>query len=450
MSSRRTVRIEIPPRVAPRAFHSQRASLCQLLLGLALLLTACEGLGGLSISPAVPADASDAPSGSSTDTLSAESNLAPMQLAGDVLIWHSLKNADLAFLTEAMEAVGRDFPDVALSHRYVAPHETVPHLLRAILSGEGPDLLITPASRLPELRAENLVSPLNQFVSETELEGLIASSIFGLIHDQQLQGLPLWAEAVMLFANTDLIAVGDIPSDTTELISKAEEAPSPLLGLYASLFHLSWGLPAFGGVLFDADYQVVLDQSPGGADFLRWLHEAHRTPGITVTTDYEMLRSSFLQGTLPLFVDGPWLLAAAEEALGRDLDIRPLPDGPFGTSEPWLTVEAITLVAGKSADRQRTGIGVGLALMRKTEAMLGKSDRLPAMQDRMNEGSRAQRRFRELLPRTRHMPHVRELDSAWRLSHDLLEAILTGEIDSRAIETQLARFALLTNEENRD
>ena len=369
-------------------------------------------------------------------------------MAGEVEIWHSLSAADLEFLEEAVRQMGASYPSLSLSHTYVAPHRLTADLLKAILSGQGPELLLAPASRLPELHAEGLVTPLDTLMREEDLENLVAPALFGLIHEQSLLGLPLWAETVMLYVNTDLIAPADVPENTDELLALAQGRTAPVAGMYLSLFHLSWGFQAFGGVLFDAEHKVVLDQSAGGTAFLTWLQQAHASPGIAVNSNYHSLRKSFLAGEMPLFLDGPWTLAAAEDALGQSLSIHEIPAGPVGPGRPWLTTEAILLIPGQSQAQRLVSARIARELIALDDEMIDIAHRLPVTQHRMNSGSRATRSFRRLLSFTQHMPHVSEMTSVWRLGNPLLAKALQADASPADLSAEVAYFALLANEEN--
>ena len=373
-------------------------------------------------------------------------NVVP-EIAGELEIWHSLSGVDLEFLEEATVQLSDSYPELNLTLSFVAPHSVVSELLKAILSGRGPQLLLAPASRLPELNAEGLVTPFNTS-REEQLEVLVPSALFGLIHNQTLLGLPLWVETVMLYVNTDLIAPNNVPDNTDQLLALAQEASEPVLGLYLSLFHLSWGFQAFGGVLFDSEHRVVLDQSDEGSHFLDWLQQANASPGIWVSNNYNALKESFLTGELPLFLDGPWSLATAEGALGNSLTVHEIPAGPFGPSRPWLTTEAILLVPGQSKLQEQISIEIAFEMITLTDEMIGIAHKLPATQSRMQSGPRATRRFRDLLLYTKHMPHVAEMDSVWRLVNNMLLEILLAELLPGDTSSRVARFALLANEEN--
>lgn len=448
----------LPARGTP--FHNAMAGLQLLLrrIGIIFLICSLPTLLLCCVASEVNLESDSIPSTTPTKSKGStpatpEPTESPTQvnvewpIAGEAEIWHSLSGPDLEFLEEAIVQLSDSYPDLNLSLSFVAPHNLISELLKAILSGEGPQLLVAPASRLPELNAEALVKPFDA-LREEDLKSLVPSALFGLIHDQKLFGLPLWVETVMLYANTDLIAQNKVPQDTAELMALAQEATSPVLGLYPSLFHLSWGFQAFGGVLFDSEYKVVLDQSVGGSQFLDWLQQADSIPGIDVNTDYNSLLLSFLEGESALFLDGPWTLAAAEDALGNSLSIHEIPAGPFGPARPWLTTEALLLVPGQSQTQEFVSATIAAEMVVLVDEMIGIAHRLPASQLRMQQGSRATGKFRDLLLTTTHMPHVSEMSSVWRLANELLLQTLAAEPSQGGTSVQVSRFALLANEEN--
>lgn len=366
-------------------------------------------------------------------------------LQGDIAIWHSLSDTEHPVLASMLDQLSRTHPDLDLTSVYMEPHRVPEQLLNAILSGTGPNLLVAPASHFPDLRAEHLVTSWNDVLRDEDLAAFVPPALFGLIHESALMGIPLWAETVMLFVNTDLVSRSEMPDDLEQLLTQATHAPAPILGLYPSLFHLSWGFPAFGGVLFDTQYRVVLDQSDGGALFLAWLRRANRTPGIRVSMDYAALKQAFLDGEMPLFIDGPWLLPEAEAALGSALQIRGIPEGPAGPSRPWLTTEAVFLVAGQSEVQQALSARTALLMAGMEEHIVDTVHRLPAVQDASNLGPAPVRQFRKLLPAALQMPHVPELQSVWPLGQEMLQKAVNTE---EKTEDLVARFALLANEEN--
>ncbi len=366
-------------------------------------------------------------------------------MSGTVLIWHSWIDADHEALTAILDRIRAEHPRLVLAPQFVEAHQVPTRLLNAILAGEGPQLLLAPASRYPELKDDELIIPFNTVVQAEDLALFVSPALYGLIHDAQLMGLPIWAETVMLYVNTDMWPWAKVPDTTAQLLELAAQADQPFLGLYQNLFHLYWGLPAYGSVLFDADYRVVLDQSVGAAEFLTWLAAASATPGIDVSRDYARLQQAFQNQELALLVDGPWNLSAFHLALGDALRIREIPSGPAGVARPWLTTEAIFLIAGQTPEQQLISARTALLMTDSEQILIEKAQRLPAIQDQMNIGPASVQEFRELLSLTHHMAHRHEMTSVWRHGQDMLQHAVTSGDDTEALVQQ---FALMVNEEN--
>ncbi len=410
------------------------------LIAASSFVTGCESLGTSSPSSTAVVRVTTTPSGSQEDTTSSTASLA-----GTFFIWHSWTGSDYEALVTILEQIQQEHPHLILAPQFVEASQLPTQLLNAILAGAGPHLLLAPAAWYPQLQADELIIPFNDVVQEADLSHFVAPALFGLIHDGRLMGLPIWAETVMLYVNTDLMSWSKVPNSTEELLALAKTAELPLLGLYTNLFHLSWGFPAYGSVMFDTEYRVVLDQSAGSAAFLAWLSTAAATPGIDVSRDYENLKQAFLRQELALFVDGPWSLPEFSQALGNALRIRDIPAGPAEEARPWLTAEAVYLVAGQTDLQKQVSARLALLMSEAEETLIATAYRLPAVQKNMNLGSTPVQEFRALLPMAHYMAHRPEMVSVWKHGQEMLQDTVTDTQDPEALVT---RFTLLVNEEN--
>src|SRR5690606_33141358 len=130
---------------------------------------------------------------------------------------------------------------------------------------------------------------------------------------------------VALYVNNALVPPEGIPQDTTSLLASAATTTTAGIGLYATLFHTYWGLPAYGAQLINDEGIVTLDQSSGAAEYLTWLNTLNNTPGSYVNSDYGMLLDRFKKGEFAYLVDGPWALPDLRTVLGDALSVSPLP-----------------------------------------------------------------------------------------------------------------------------
>ena len=404
-----------------------------------LVLTACgRGPAPASTPEPVPTQAVQA-------TATPEPTSEPEhKLSGDLVLWHSWQGEDMEILHSILDRLRVENPDLYLETVHVNPSEVPERLLDAILAGNGPSLLLAPIARYPELAATDLVQPLNGYMDRVQDVGLLPSALFGNIVDSSLVALPVWVETITLYVNTDLMAADEVPGTLDDLLTRANVSDRPLLGLYISPFHLGWGFPAFGAVMLDAGYRVVLDQQPGAEAWLTWLREANRSNGIWLSQDYAELQRAFRHGELPMIIDGSWAVDILVTALGDRLRALPIPAGPAGPARPFATTESLFVVAGLSGRDTDTGVMAALAIV-DLAAETGHTTRgLPAAQRETETGPPVVRDFRGLLDQTVPLYAGADAKAVWDLAQTMFEQALAGR--ETPVEL-IARFALLANEQ---
>ncbi len=430
-----------PQERAVRAFRAAARLILSMALGLALAACFSEPVPGPIPEPAptnsAPATATPLPSPTSTPEPG---------LAGDIVLWHSWNGEDLKLLNSMLDRLQSDHPDLYLDAVHVGPSEVRQRLLDAILAGNGPGLLLAPIARYPDLASENLVQSLNGYMDLVQQANLLPSAWYGNTIASSLVALPAWAETVALYVNTDLIAPDEVPRTLDDLLARADLSNSPLLGLYISPFHLGWGFPAYGAVMLDAGYHVVLDQQPGAETWLTWLREANQSGGIWFSQDYAELQRAFRHGELPMIIDGSWTLDSFLATLGDSLRVLPIPAGPAGPARPFVTSESFFVIAGQSPRDTDASVMAALALIELAADSRHTTRGLPAAQRESEADPRAVRALKVLLGQTVPMhvgPGARVI---WDLAQIMFERALAGQEPPADL---VARFALLANEQTR-
>ena len=240
--------------------------------------------------------------------------------AGRIVLWHSWGSGDGDALAAILSDFQTKYPQVTVDTLFVADTDLPKAYADAVLAGSGPDLVLAPTWWLSDFVDLGVVQPLDMSVDAATLDGYWPAAVDNLRWDGQLYGLPTDFELVSLFVNTAL-APGGAPATTADMLAQAQAAPTQGAGLYNSLYHLFWGLPAYGGRLFDDNGVVVLDQGGDVGGYLTWLRQMSQTPGSYVDTDYGMLLDRFKKGEFAYFVDGPWAIDELSAALGPSLAV---------------------------------------------------------------------------------------------------------------------------------
>ncbi|MBK8049409.1 MAG: extracellular solute-binding protein [Anaerolineales bacterium] len=179
-------------------------------------------------------------------------------------------------------------------------HPSFPDLAQgyadAVNGGGGPDLVLAPTWWLTDFVSVGVVQPLDELVTPNEIAQYYPATVDNLRWQGTLYGLPTNFELVSLFVNRALADPANAPATMDALLAQAQITTTQGIGLYNSLYHLFWGIPAYGGQLFDDQGVAMLDQTGNTAGYLQWLKEISKTPGSFIDTDYGMLLDRFQEG----------------------------------------------------------------------------------------------------------------------------------------------------------
>lgn len=366
---------------------------------------------------------------------------------GRIVLWHSWGRGDGDALAKVLENFNAQYPQVTVDTLFVADSELPKAYADAVLAGSGPDLVLAPTWWLSDFVQLGVVQPLDMQVDAQTLDGYWPAAVDNLRVDGQLYGLPTSFELVSLFVNSALTGGNPPPATTADLLAQAQVAPTQGAGLYDSLYHLYWGLPAYGGQLFDANGAVVIDQGGDVASYLAWLRQMSQTAGTYVDTDYGMLLDRFKKGEFAYFVDGPWAIDDLKAALGDNLAVVPLPAGPNGPAAPWLYANG-AMINPKSTPEQQ-----GLALLfaeyltsaESGSILAGTAQRLPANRNAVVGDNPIVQGFMNQAATAQAMPNRPEMEAVWGYLGDMLIKVVDGGADPAAT---VRDTAALTNEAN--
>jgi arabinogalactan oligomer/maltooligosaccharide transport system substrate-binding protein len=239
---------------------------------------------------------------------------------------------------------------------FVAHDDLLQSYAQAVENGGGPDLLLAPNWWLQEMVALEIAQPLDDLVSTEELSVYWPAALDSLRWQETLYGLPAHFNLTGLYVNNTLAPPQGPPVTTSDMLDLARQSTTFGTGLYANLFHLYWGFPAYGAQLTDGDGRAILDQNDGAAAYLTWLINLDETQGSHVDLDYGMLLDRFKKGEFAFFVDGPWALPDLRDALGDSLAVAPLPSGPAGPAGPWVYTESVFVNPVSTPQQQKLAL----------------------------------------------------------------------------------------------
>lgn len=371
----------------------------------------------------------------------------PDLTTGRLVLWHSWAESEADALAQMLQAFQALYPGVQVDTLFVAYNDLPQSYADAVQSGGGPDLVLAPNWWLNDMVAAQVVQPLDALLTDETRNAYWPVTLDNLRRDNQLYGLPTHFELVSLFYNRALVAPDQLPPTTDDLLQQARQTPARGIGLYASLYHLYWGLRGYGTQLLDEQGRIVLDQGDGAADFLQWLVTVKQTPGAFVDEDYGMLLDRFKKGEFAYLVDGPWAINELQAALGDNLGVARLPAGPAGPAQPWLSADGVFLNPAVAPEQQQRALVLALHLTSAAsgEILARVAHRLPAHRNAQLGNDRLLQGFLDQAAQAEAMSTQPEMVNVWGYSGDMLLKVLNGVADPKTV---VKETATLINEAN--
>jgi arabinogalactan oligomer/maltooligosaccharide transport system substrate-binding protein len=351
----------------------------------------------------------------------------PEIASGTVTLWHSWARQDGDALAQILENFTAENPAVTVQTLFVAYNDLPQAYADAVAAGGGPDLILAPAWWLQELTAVGALLPLSDKLDVSESDQWMAAALDNLTIDGTLYGLPTNYELVGLYYNRALVEEASLPATSYDLLALADADPVQGIGLYLNFYHLYWGIPAYGGELFDESGQVVLDKTPGAAQFLKWLLQVSKTPGSFVSLDYGMLLDRFKKGEFAFFVDGPWSSGELRQALGDNLGVASLPAGSSGPARPWLSGDGVFLNPVVAAAQQKLALLLArhIASAPSGTILAQTAGRLPAHRE-VQVSDPILRGFVSQAETALSEPHRTQMSQVWGYAGDMLVKVIDG------------------------
>lgn len=429
--------------------------LAGLLVLLLTLFAACEDsppvgevaidqdvTGQVAAGNAVQAAGNETPAaaGGQLQSLLPTATATPTPLAGRIVLWHSWAEGDGDALAAILTEYQRTQPNVIVDTLYVAYPDLAQAYADAVAGGGGPDLVLAPNWWLNGLAEAAVVQPLDGLISAEEMASYWPAALDNFRLNGRLYGLPTNYEVTSVFVNRSLADPTVMPATLDEWLAQAQQSPSQGIGLYNNLYHLAWGLPAYGARLFDENGVAILDQGGDAAGYLRWLRDLSQTPGSYVDPDYGMLKDRFRKGEFAYFVDGPWAIEELRGVLGENLAVAPLPSGPAGAALPWLSADGVLFNPNLDPGQQELALSFArfMTTAESGAAIASLGKRLPAARNTALGDDPLLQGFARQAANAQPMPSVPEMAFAWEHGGDMFVKVVDGDADPAATVVETA------------
>jgi ABC-type glycerol-3-phosphate transport system substrate-binding protein len=235
-----------------------------------------------------------------------------------IVVWESLPESQTQALAEDIQAFQDEFPQytVSLQH-YHQPESFMTPLTAGQISF---DVALVSPALLGNLWAAGHIAPMSNFFPSSFINDFASVTLRGASQDGELWGLSDTAGFhLLLFYNRDLVDTP--PTNTTELFNLAQEftrqnnqsqGQTLVWGLAVNSYDPLWLVPwltPYGGWLTDETGQPTLNTPAMEAAITLYLSWQGRLTGIAPVATHEEARTRFLNGDIPMLIDGEWAIA---------------------------------------------------------------------------------------------------------------------------------------------
>lgn len=389
-------------------------------VSLTMLLAACggggqtqsPGGGGTSQAPSSPDGGSPA-GGSPGGGGSAEPGgsggtggltLQPPSNPVELTLWNALTGPDGEAFNTIVDRFNAETPNVQVTVATQPGAEFQQRLEAAASAGQLPQLAVLGYDQIP-LNAENaLITPLDDFVQQTGLQGSDFSEDTwnaGQWKDQRF-GIPINAHTLTFFWNkaifreagldpeagptnreefeTALRAINDKTDVPGYMVVASGGAANFLQGLvFATLFYQG------GGEWTNADFTEATYNSEAGVQAAEYLASLVNDFGAPkVESDAEI--NAFKAGENGMLFAGIWETRANSEALGDDLGVGPVPQ--FFGPGVWAGSHNLTVLEGVEGD-QRQGAYYFIEWFNQQSLEFANGGQIPALKSVREELSQS-------------------------------------------------------------
>lgn len=363
--------------------------------------------------------------------------LAGSGLAQTVTIWtHFTEQAELDWLNRQAEVYSQQ-SDVTIDVVEVPFDDIRQKLVLGAPQGDAADLIVTiPHDWVGELASAGVLEPLDDLVSQVQLDGLQPVAVEALSYGGRLFGFPMFMEGLALIYNREYVA--EAPRTWDELMTIAEEQREQ--GRFGLLYQLDipyYGFGwwrAYGGYIFGETADGSLDPNDIGlggeagyaaASFIKDLRYAYDL--VPEGIDYPVANGAFLDGAAAMILNGPWALGDYRAA-GLDFGIAPMPAPPGATDSwgPMVGVQGIVVNAYSPRKEAAVDFAQYLVQPERQVDFNQAGGRIPVSIDATEQlaDDPVVKGFSEAIALGSPMPNIPEMSKIWDAWGNALQLVL--------------------------
>ncbi len=312
-------------------------------------------------------------------------------------------------MTKLVEQAQKDLPNIKINVLQIPFNDIFNKYRTDVAAGGGPDMFIAPNDSLGDDVRAGLIADITSLL-EGKTGDFTDIAVNGMSLDGKVYGVPETVKGVAMFYNKDLVQ--NPPTTTEELLAAIKAGTNG--GMSFGCYH-NWGFfNAFGGQIFDENWKVVADQNSGVADAMTFLNDSFQA----LKTNNALFKSDqdatppFKEGKLGFILNGNWMLADYQQALGDKLGVAPLPAGPKGAASPLVGVDGFYVNPNSTNQDAAVELALYLTNAASQKAMMDGAGHVPVRKD-VEITNPLVKGFADALAAGTVRPQVPELGNYW-------------------------------------
>jgi len=244
---------------------------------------------------------------------------------GDVVIevWYTYEGIDV--IQSRVQEFENLNPDIKINLQEQPASGWLDKFISVAQTGESPDVFLAKGAWFGELADLEYIRPLTSFLSPQEEANFLPSAINGLSYNNELWGIPLWFDSILLFYNRDLFDQNslDYPASNwtdIELVNAAlsltDRSVNQIYGLvWATISPYMWPAFQYGfghGPLYQDGNIIVNDTSSVEAmEFIYDLKYTHRC--VNYDDSSSAATQAFVANKAGMLIYGGWYIPTLED-----------------------------------------------------------------------------------------------------------------------------------------
>jgi multiple sugar transport system substrate-binding protein len=216
-------------------------------------------------------------------------------------------------------------PDIKINLQEQPASGWLDKFISVAQTGESPDVFLAKGAWFGELAELEYIRPLTTFLSPQEEAKFLPEAINGLSYKNELWGLPLWSDSILLFYNKDLFNQNSLDYPTSnwtevELIDAAlsitDRSANQIYGLaWATISPYMWPAFQYGfghGPLYQSGDIIVNDTSSVDAmEFIYNLKYVQRC--VNYDDSSSAATQAFVNNKAGMLIYGGWYIPTLED-----------------------------------------------------------------------------------------------------------------------------------------